>query len=52
MVYPFSLSKSKLVLLHAVLHEYTSREPAISPFKNLLTDHLKRTGIMEPPITD
>lgn len=23
MVYPFSLSKSKLVLLHAVLHEYT-----------------------------
>ncbi len=33
MVYPFSLSKSKLVLLHAVLHEYTLREPPISPFK-------------------
>ena len=25
MVYPFSLSKSKLVLLHAVLHEYTNK---------------------------
>jgi len=33
MVYPFSLSKSKLVLLHAVLHEYTLAEPAISAFK-------------------
>ena len=28
MVYPFSLSKSKLVLLHAVLHEYTLEEPS------------------------
>jgi hypothetical protein len=35
MVYPFSLSKSKLVLLHAVLHEYTPREPAISPLKRI-----------------
>ena len=33
MVYPFSLSKSKLVLLHAVLHEYTLAEPAVSPQK-------------------
>jgi hypothetical protein len=33
MVYPFSLSKSKLVLLHAVLHEYTLAEPSISAFK-------------------
>lgn len=33
MVYPFSLSKSKLVLLHAVLHEYTPREPGILPLK-------------------
>ena len=37
MVYPFSLSKSKLVLLHAVLHEYTLAEPAISPFKPINT---------------
>jgi len=27
MVYPFSLSKSKLVLLHAVLHEYAPMDP-------------------------
>ena len=35
MVYPFSLSKSKLVLLHAVLHEYTPREPVVLPSKSI-----------------
>jgi hypothetical protein len=35
MVYPFSLSKSKLVLLHAVLHEYTLEEPATSFLKRI-----------------
>lgn len=48
MVYPFSLSKSKLVLLHAVLHEYTLAEPPKKPLRPInrlpRTDRYKKTA--------